>query len=158
MPVQLVRLSRLAGILCCCALVLAMMGCGGDSKAGAVTGVVTLDGKTVTEGEVTFTPMKTGQPQTSAIQPDGSYRLENLPAGDAIVTVKGPQSGADNTVSARMKGIKESVAAGKGSGKPAAAAPPKGESLPAKYADGATSDLRYTVKSGENKFDIPLKK
>ncbi len=68
-----------------------LTGCGGGFDS-AVHGVVTLDGKVVPRGTVTFHPVSGGPVAYAMISDDGSYavrtgREKGLPAGEYQVTV-----------------------------------------------------------------------
>ncbi len=118
--------------------------------AGSVTGVVTVAGQPVASGQVSFLT-KTGMVYTANIGAGGSYKLGNVPPGEMVVLVFGAPP--------RMM-----VFAGQtGAAKKFSAAPPppaaaaNAPTVPAKYRDVSTSDLRFTVAPGSNTYDPPLK-
>jgi hypothetical protein len=123
---------------------LLVTGCGGVKEA-SITGGVRLDGKPVTGGLISFI-LPDGMPHTVEIQPDGSYRVDGVPLGEAIVTVSSPPVN-DQARQMQLKRPKDNPPP-----------PPAGPQFPAKYADMATTDLRYTVKPGENRFDAEMKR
>jgi hypothetical protein len=115
-------------------LLLLLAGCGAHESA--VTGKVTLDDAPLTSGTVAFYPSNGGAAAYGSIQPNGSYTLETgasggLAAGEYAVTV-------------------------------VATTPPQpgfqfGKLLsPERYNNIKTSDLKFTVKVGSNKIDLPL--
>src|SRR3954451_21463001 len=81
------QLPRLAVI----AALVSISGCGGPYDA-KLRGQVTLDGKAVPRGTVSFAPVGGGPIAYSRIDTDGSYSAQTgrevgLPAGDYVVTV-----------------------------------------------------------------------
>jgi hypothetical protein len=115
-------------------------GCGGTHES-SVTGIVYLDDKPLTTGNVTFHPEQGGAAVYSRIGADGAYTLrtgseEGLKPGEYKVTVMA----TDNP--------------------PAAApgqAPPIGTPItPIKYGRRETTDLVKTVEPGENNIDLRL--
>ena len=63
----------------------AALGCGG--KKGTITGTVTIDGKPVTSGQVTFYPEKEkAKPISGPIREEG-YSVSGVPVGPAKITV-----------------------------------------------------------------------
>lgn len=118
------------------------IGCNSAPPKAVVAGKVLCAGAAIKGGQVSFI-MPDGQPYVSDIQADGSYRVDGVPVGDAIIIVIPP-----NDEQARLQAMKERKAL------PAAPPPP----FPAKYSDMTTSDLKYTVKPGENQHDVEMKK
>ena len=116
----------------------------------SVTGHVLFDGQPVAGGQVSFVA-KAGEVKTANIESDGSYKVDDVPLGEAIVLVFGPPP--SSAAPPARSGMAKKLAA-------APNPPPtasKGPTLPAKYGDEATSDLRYTVTSGPNSYDPPIK-
>jgi len=68
------------------AAIVGVAGCGGKGPKNLLTGKVTLDGKAV-NGELTFIGPD-GTPRIAPVNPDGSYVIGDLPAGDYQVLVK----------------------------------------------------------------------
>jgi hypothetical protein len=127
------------------AAVALLAGCGGG---GSVSGKVTLDGQPLTSGTVTFHPIASGPVAIGTIGSDGRYELavgqdRSVPPGEYLVTVEATEPVAAEPTPAK--------------GPPRPPAAPK-RITPAKYADRATTDLRFTVKPGGNKIDLELKK
>lgn len=130
------------------ALVLAaclQAGCSGGPDSGTVTGTVSVAGKPLAGGSISFIGAD-GRPIAAEISPNGTYRVDNVPLGEAIVVVNALPSDEP----ARHKAIKEQI-----SQPPPAPPPPP---FAAKYTDMGSTDLRFTVKAGENKFDADLTK
>jgi hypothetical protein len=126
-------------------LSLLIPGCGAAPKQAMIIGIVSLDGKPANGGFVSFT-LPDGLPHTVEIQPDGTYRVESVPPGEAVVTVSSPAVNDQ----ARQMHIKLP--------KDQPTPPPAGPQFPEKYADMATTDLRFTVQAGENRFNVEMKR
>jgi len=120
-----------------------IIGCGSDSTA-TVTGTVTLDGAPVKAGMIVFIAAD-GIPRHGDIQPDGSFRVDNVPVGDAIVVINPPPVEDPN----RHMRIKEQ--------KDAPPATPPAPPFPTKYWEMSTSDLRCPVKPGSNVYEAAMK-
>ena len=147
-------LPLLAGV----SLLFSFVGCSRDPtmpKLGKVHGKVTYEGKPVDSGTVTFNPIlgkggETGQNATGQIESDGSYEMTTFNTGDGailgqhvvavVVREKGSENQGkpkpDSTIDYTMPKIV----------------------TPSKYVSVETSPLRYTVREGDNTFDIDLKK
>lgn len=72
----------------CLILVVGVAGCSG--KMSSVSGKVTYNGKPVTGGSLSFTPVASGEkepgkPAAGVVQPDGTYRLGTNSASDGAV-------------------------------------------------------------------------
>jgi hypothetical protein len=122
---------------------LTALGCGGTYDS-SVSGVVTLDGKIVPTGTVSFTPSSAGPTAFSLIAADGKYsvrtgRESGLPPGQYSVSVTANEPPA----ALRSK-----------DGGPA----PLGKPItPEWYRNPTTSGLSYDVKPGENEINLELK-
>src|SRR5215213_555835 len=125
-----------------CLLVFSLTGCGGMYDA-TVTGIVTLDGKEVPTGAVSFAPQSAGPPAFSIIASDGKYnrrtgREEGIPTGQYVATVMANEAPA---------------AAARKDGGPL----PLGKSIiPDWYRDPATSGLSFNVEPGNNEINLKL--
>jgi hypothetical protein len=135
-------------ILSLSALVL-IAGCGKSS--GNVSGKVTLDGQPLKGGgTVTFQGSKGGVSGT--ISPEGSYTISNVPPGEVKITLApGMATGA---VASATPGDPGKMQPPKTLAPPAPVLPHG--NIPEKYTKPETSGLTYTVKSGNQTFDIPL--
>ena len=133
---KLIRTSWHCAVLGGVAILL--IGCGG--KSSQVSGVVTLDGKTLERGTVGFTPANGGMRASGVIESDGAYTLttnrdSGLEPGEYMVTVVSREPGPPATT-----------------GPPA----PGPYITPQHYAAEATSGLKFTVERGSNTIDLQL--
>src|SRR5688572_6461689 len=96
------RRSMLWTFLTILAVPFAAAGCGGGPAVGHVSGVVTLQGKPLQSGTIGFIAAD-GRPYQADLQTDGTYRVDNVPVGEAIIVVN-PKVQED---ASRMKAIKE---------------------------------------------------
>ena len=116
-----------------------LVGCGG--KPASVYGVVTLDGKPLERGVVSFTPANGGMLAAGIIQSDGSYKLSTnresgLETGEYVTTVVSREPSIEN---------------------PQGGPPMPGAYItPRRYAIAKTSGLRFNVERGSNTIDIDL--
>jgi hypothetical protein len=138
-----------------------IFGCGGDSgkpKLGRVSGTVIYNGKPVTKGIVSFIPisgpgMATGQSAAGEIGSDGSYQLTTFESGDGAVL-------GEHRVIIQSR---EDDPALKGGGMPIPDKlgrlniKPPTYLVPQKYATTETSPLNFTVREGNNRYNIELK-
>lgn len=129
---------------------LAPLGCRG--RDGEVTGKVTYRGTPLTAGSVTF---RSGElVRGASIQKDGTYTLQDCPAGDYKVAVVVP----DLRFAPRPSGappIPKTEMPGKAAAEESAAVAPV--KIDARYKDVNTSGLSYKVGSGGQTIDIELK-
>jgi hypothetical protein len=131
-----------AGCLLLAGLILVASGC---ARRADVSGVVTLDGKPLSSGVVTFTPAAGGPTAYAAIGEDGTYRVQTgaaagLPAGAYVVTVAAntpPTSDSQPGPGPLADGIRPLV-------------------TPQRYADPGQSPLRITLASGTQTLPLVL--
>jgi hypothetical protein len=128
-------------------LAICLAGCGSDALPVAeVSGKVTFRGQPVTEGTISFhnsDGLGYGGGEAT-LGPDGSYRLETAAGGVTVgeykVSVSPPM--VINSSDPRTPPFKEYKQVA---------------NIPAKYHTPATTDLKATVKEGENTLDFDLK-
>lgn len=110
----------------------------------SLSGIVTLDGQPMKQeiGIVTFHPVGGGSTAQASIASDGHYevktgRSDGLPAGEYLVTVIATDT----------------------STQPDPTEPPVPGPLlsPLRYTNKQNTDLKFTIESGVNIIDIPLK-
>jgi hypothetical protein len=147
-------MNRFVNCLLLFALVVAA-GCGGtpSSRSANLTGKVLYKGQPVTGGSMTLNYAESSYPV--AIRADGTFKAAQLPAGEAIVTI-------DNEF---LNPNKPTYGGGKGPGSglgkiPEGANQSSGGTyvkLPAKYKDKKTSDVKITLKGGNQDITVELK-
>lgn len=139
-------------------VVLFLTGCGsGHPERGIVQGTVTLDGKPLTKGSVTFWPT-VGRSALGEIQPDGSYTLTTFEPGDGAivgshkVTIEVSEPGtaapAPTSFEEEVKMLKE--------GQSPDLTIPRKFLAPKRYTRPETTDLTAEIKSGVNRIDLKL--
>lgn len=131
--------------------VLVLAGCGGPAYKydAVVTGRVTVDGELAKSGTVTFHPVSGGKIAIGRINADGSYSLRtgqgDLREVDGGTVVPGAYIVTVSITGPPVPSVIEG------------APPSAGPSLVAsKYAMHDTSDLKRTVKSGEQVINLEL--
>lgn len=117
-------------------------GCSGRYDAGA-RGVVTLDGRTVPRGTISFSPVNGGPAAYAMIGDDGHYVVRTgrdigLPSGEYIVSITANEAPS----------VMQTASGGP---------PPPGKAItPAWYRMKETSGLKFTVKPGRNEINLEL--
>ena len=143
---------RLAGVFLL-ATSFGLLGCG-SSSPGTVSGKVYLKDKLLKGGNVTFLTADKKISQSAKIGEDGSYTIENIPAGPIKIAVE--------TMSLKQAASVPRNNAPPGQKSPNSSAVDPKElmkryvPIPEKYADPSESGLEYTVKSGKQDHDIKL--
>lgn len=119
-------------------------------------GKVIFNKKPLPAGQISFIGSKSTV--MAEIQPDGSYEIANAPVGEVNITVKTvPLAEMMGKGSPPPKGIgpmKPPDGGGNEAG--GAAKPGKYVRIPDRYADPARSQLKFTVKKGDNEHDVEL--
>jgi hypothetical protein len=138
-------------------LVVAVVGCGGYDygPTGSITGRLTMDGKPLPAGHaVTFMEMQKGYLAFGVTNENGDFEVKswnegNMPLGPYKVAIAPPAGTAPDTSKYSADELFEHPELMEERG---------GEALfPRRYLATSTSGLEYTVKEGENHFDIDLK-
>ena len=125
--------------ICLLLTLLALLGCGGESKS-EVSGKVTYDGKAVTGGSLTFSPVaeegntNPGAPASTTVTADGSYSTSLVVPGNNTVTYFPPAMSY-----------------------PEGHEPEPGEPLPTSGFEGLVPrEEKVTIADGSNTIDIEL--
>ena len=141
-----------------CASVGVLAGCSSEAKLGPVTGSVSLDGKPVTAGVVTFVAADRSNTASAEITPEGTYSIADAPTGEVVICVRtrgqeyilGPGSGPPPTDS-NVSGSAGIVLNQKKN--------PLYVRTPERYEDATKSDLKTVVKpGGATTYDIKMTK
>ena len=138
------RTSRLTVVM----VLLAAAGCGDAS--GNVSGRVSFNGSPLPSGKVTFLCEGGSKPVFTANIRDGRYEIKGVPVGAVKITVA---TYKPSQPVARPPGF------GPTSRPDSEAAPKEPEQyveIPPRYGLADGSNLTYSVKPGEQEFDIPL--
>ena len=125
-------------------LTLAAVGCAGR---GDVSGKVSYKAKTLVFGTVQF-EASDGTLKQANIETDGSYSIPGVPVGEAKVAVisDNPKGGAFQPLQREGQPPPKPLPEVKG-----------WFPIPPEYRDLSKPKLTYTVKSGQNTYDIDLK-
>jgi hypothetical protein len=118
-------------------MLIAVIGCSKSKPVGTVQGTVTFDGAPYTEAAVIFLSMASGQGGTADIQSDGTFRITTSLPVDTYTVYLAPK-----------------LAAPTGEAQPVRI----DQSIPDKYWNEASSDIKIDVVQGENKVEVRLVK
>lgn len=122
-------------------------GCGGG--VGVVSGKVTVNGKPLERGSITFlSEVGNKDPFTASIQ-DGEYRTDLIPVGTTKIYVLPPMDLSQKVGGGDLLAPPPKAQEGGG-------LPPGRGYFHDRYTEAGTSGLEYTVKKGENTHDINL--
>jgi hypothetical protein len=142
-PMLVYRIS--GGIVALGALIIGLSAFASGGGA-TVCGHVTMQGRPVIWGSVVLAGLD-GQSVPGRIQPDGTYTVENAPVGEVVVTVISPDPLVDH-YKTQIRSSRVAVPVNEW-----AACPVDRQQwfvVPKKYENAATSDLKLTVKRGNN--------
>jgi len=163
----------LAAFIAC--VILLQTGCkrrNPDAPA-SVSGKVTYNGSPVTGGTISFQSSDHGGALV-IINPDGTFKADEVPEGELTVAIetesinpnkevpeyKGGKSSGDMAAKYGKKSVNspEHEEAGKMSPIPSGAPTGKGtyRKIPLRYSDPTQSNLKVTLKKGDNKQDFNL--
>jgi len=136
---------RIAHALLIAGFVVIVTGCSSNAEGGPISGTVTLEGKPISDGAVTF-HSRDGRTGSSEII-GGQYTIRKAPTGVCRITVlTAPRGDSGPPVEGPTSGLPEQKS--KGGYVP----------VPPRYHTPATSDLNYTVTPGPQTYDINLTK
>jgi len=162
----------------CCALLVVpawLVGCSQPQRStehAEVTGKVLFDNKPLPGGQISFVAVKGGFAASGKIDENGHYEIK-APIGEVTITVDNAALQVQGQA-AGGGGAKKTIIKGKGSGSGGGAPPPKelphpkevaGEvqavkgkwvSIPSRYSNADTSELKYTVTPGPQTHDVNL--
>lgn len=149
------RARRVVGFAVLGVGVFALCGCSGG--IGNISGKVTFKGKTVASGAV-IAVGSDGIARYGKIEPDGSYRVTDIPAGEVKLAVNSPNPAPD------PEKLKVSAPGAKRGGReqqdPITATPTSDPKLwfeiPAELGDVTRSGLSTKIKRGDNAHNIEL--
>jgi hypothetical protein len=131
-------MSTLSRIVLACLAAVVVSGCGGEASRNLpkapVTGTVSYT-KPFPQGEITF-QHPSGEMAVAKFGEDGKYQVD-VPVGPNKVMVRSQTSNLEQ--GKRPGGVELFT-----------------NHLPAKYSSFTTSKLEYTVKDGQNEFNVPL--
>ncbi|HJZ90785.1 MAG TPA: hypothetical protein VKE40_07910 [Gemmataceae bacterium] len=136
-PAVVVALTTLAGTSC-------------TTQTGTVKGMITVGGKALPSGLITFQSEVGNHDVFSAKITEGAYETSAVPCGPAKISII--HSSVDSGQAHVEAGGNDLVP---GSVQKAATGPPK-LLVPAKYHSPDTSQLSITIKPGVNTFDQDL--
>jgi hypothetical protein len=137
----------------------------GCSAPGSISGKVTYQNEPVTEGTVVFSSTQGKGSRTATLGEDGSYSIDNIPAGQYKIAVVTPTNQPERNPRGKgpppnMMPPKDKIPAGASSpvysGQPKKAKKPQ-KPIPDDFADPDKSGLTYTVKSGPQTHPIDMK-
>jgi hypothetical protein len=141
-----------------CVSILVNAGCGSKYPATApVSGKISINGKPVTQGRISFHPTTGDRPALANIQPDGSYALTTFEHGDGALL-------GHHKVSIKSTRIENAPPPPKDFREEAAQAAELAKQggphlvfiVDKKYYDERTTDLEAEVKAGNNQIDFNL--
>jgi hypothetical protein len=138
----------------CWAACLLCAGCGPTAApTGTVSGVITLQGKPLAAGTVSFRNDEKGLVASMQLDASGRYELrfaggKQIPIGMYAVTISPPEP---HVLTAAELASEKSAAVKN-------AAPPPRQDIPQKYRFAETSGLSFTVDAGANTFDLDLQR
>jgi hypothetical protein len=141
------------------ALVVLASGCNAGRKPRAVVkGKVTFGSGVVNKGQISFYSASDPASVGTAEIVDGKYEVKDAPIGECKITVVS----AMTAIGANMRPVPKPKDVGGMPGDMAQEAPEKHPGgrptpIPDKYKDFATTDLTYTVESGEHEYNFTLK-
>jgi hypothetical protein len=122
-----------------------VVGCGPKlPPTGEVYGKVTYKEKAVTAGTVKFTPAGGGDPVTTELGADGSYRATGVPLGPMKVSIETLHF---KNLTPPPKGMEKQMGGSRLHYVP----------IPDRYEKAATSDLSVDVSEGKKEWNIELK-
>jgi hypothetical protein len=142
---------RQLSLLAIVPMALSLAGCSSGGR-GSLAGKVTYQGKTVAYGTV-MAICSDGITRSSNIAEDGTYRIEDMPAGRVMLGVVSPEPPDPGAFAGREGGR----GGGAESPRPQFFDRSKWFPIPDQLGDPRMSGQETTVSAGENSFDVQLK-
>jgi hypothetical protein len=139
--------------------VLAVVGCGGDSKGptGTISGKLTVNGQPAPAKTQVFFLSNTGDATSAEVAGDGTFTIMGVTVGSYQVSIKPPAATSENvSPEEAMRMMYGTEPGGKGSN-PNAFASEGAVKIPEKYTSFADSGITFEVKEGVNDFALDLK-
>jgi hypothetical protein len=146
------RVPREVRWLRCLPAVILLAGACGCGNTATVTGKVTYQGRPVTYGSVIFLSADNTACE-GVIEPDGSYTVQGVHAGDVKIGVISRDPSKGRSV---LRGEKP-ARPGKAGGAPRKPPPEGWFPLPTRFEDPASSGLGCTIASGHVVHPIEIK-
>jgi len=126
-------------------LLLFAAGCSSGNSANSVSGTITYQGTPLNSGMIYFTIDRGKATRSARIESDGTYVVEDLPAGQAQIAVIVPPA---------FQAPDDPKEPGYGYKPPDTVANPV--EIPKLYSETATSGLTLAITSGQQSHDIDL--
>jgi hypothetical protein len=130
---------------------LLLVGCGGRSRLGTVSGTLTYKGRPINGAALLLYPDGGGEPFQIPVTQEGTFRTSDVPPGEYTVVVEGT-AGNPGPPTQGMSKEKAAEAKEKFSGMTT----PPTIAFPNRYKSVTTSNKKVTVVAGEQKMDIDL--
>jgi len=146
------KMGTVAGAVVAC---LFLIGCGGGEGAkGKITGQATVGDKPVTAGEIKLHGSNNIM-LAAPIQGDGSFTFTDAPVGEVKFSVHPPAAMLGGG-GASPKGVTPVDSGSTSGGVPPN--PSKSPPIPIRYQNAESTDLKMTVKAGDNSFEAKMAK
>jgi hypothetical protein len=137
-------------------LLLLTLGCNRGPLPSRVSGKVTKNGSPVKGGTMAF-HAKEGGVYRTAIRPDGTYSITDLPAGQMDVTIETESvKPSKKATYGKAKASKNPIISKGPEGQAPQGEPAEYVPIPLKYGAKATSGLNVTLSAGEQEHNFEL--
>ena len=146
-PLRFLFVRPCISLLC---LSIFLLACGCEKPTGKVSGKVILDDQLLKGGgTITFEGEKGGV--SGIITPEGTYTLPDMPVGNVTIRL-----GSGFRAGPRARVVANGPPPKKEPKRPSSPEAEPVNNIPKKYTDPEANVLTYTVKPGEQTFDIIL--
>jgi hypothetical protein len=143
-----------AVVLFTCTALSILSGCG-SRDTGTVSGKVTYRDQPLQGGSVVFATSDLSRIERVSIQSDGTYQSAFVPVGDLMVAVEPAPPGPQAHMPKGAK-LPPNIPPDSPGAQVYLQANNNHVDIPAKYRDPTTSELKLSVNSGTQKYDIQL--